>query len=151
MGRDINDINENVRQITAKLESMAVPMDVREFSREEYNQLFPEGKLNTPLGEVKLGKGQFDKLAAKGRQELLGAVYQTLTDPIVILSEMRNEKNSRLYIKTFKKSPNDKRENIMSVVVDIDGEAVVISSGKRRHEQIEIKIKKAGIPLYLKS
>ena len=150
MCKGINDISESVRQIKEKLESMAVPMDAREFTREEYNQLFPEGKLNTPLGEVKLGKGQFDKLAAKGRQKLLGAMYQTLTDPIVVLSEMRGGKNSRLYIKTFKKSPNAKRENLMSVVVVIEGKSVAISSGKRRNEQIEAKIKEAGIPLYLK-
>jgi hypothetical protein len=145
-----NNDSEKVKQIIEKLELIAVPMDVRKFTRDEYNMLFPEGKLNTPLGEVKIGEGQFDKLAAKGRQELLGAMYQTLTDPIVILLEIQNERNSRLYIKSFKKHSNDKRVNIMSVVVDIEGKAVVISSGKRRNVQIETKIKKTGIPLYLK-
>ena len=146
----MNDTNETVNRITAKLESMAVPMDRRIFTREEYNKLFPEGKLNTPLGEVKVGKGQFYKLAAKRRQELLGAMYQTLTDPIVILPEMRDGKECHLYIKTFKKSPTDKRINILSVVVDIGGMPVVVTSGKRRNEQIEAKIKMASIPLYLK-
>ena len=141
---------DTVNQITEKLESMAVPMDRREFTREEYNRLFPEGKVKTPLGEVKMGERQFDKLETKGRQELLGAVYQTLTDPIVILPEMRDGKDSRLYIKTFKESSNDKRENVMAVVVEIEGKAVAISLGMRRNEQIETKIKKASIPLYLK-
>ena len=141
---------EQASQIVTKLESMAVPMEARIFTREEYNRLFPEGKLNTPLGIVKLGKSQFDKLAAKGRVDLLGAVYQTLTDPIVILPEVRNGKDSRLYIKSFKEKPDANRKNVMSIVVDIEGEAIVISSGKRRNGQIAAKIKKASIPLYLK-
>ena len=147
---DINGTDEEVSRITAKLESMAVPMDKRIFTREEYNKLFPEGKLNTPLGEVKVGKGQFYKLAAKGRKGLLGAMYQTLTDPAVILPEMRDGKKCRLYIKTFKKFPTDERVNIMSVVVDIAGTAVVVTTGKRRNKQIKEKIKMASIPLYLK-
>ena len=147
---DTENMREKISRITAKLESMAVPMDKRIFTREEYNRLFPEGKVNTPLGEVKLGEHQFDKLAAKGRHKLLGALYQTLADPIVVLPEMRDGKASRLYIKSFKDTPNDERENIMTVVVDIEGKAIAISSGPRRNRQVEEKIKKASIPLYLK-
>jgi hypothetical protein len=147
---DTDGIQERISRITAKLETMAVPMDIRKFTREEYNRLFPEGKVKTPFGEVKLGAGQFDKLAAKGREKLLGAMYQTLTDPVVILPETRNGKDSRLYIKTFKAFPNDERKNVMVVVVDIEGKAIAVSSGKRRNEQIEAKIKQASIPLYLK-
>jgi hypothetical protein len=50
------DNNETVTRITAKLETWSVPMDVRVFSRKEYREVFPQGTVKTPVGEVKIGK-----------------------------------------------------------------------------------------------
>ena len=88
-----------VTRITAKLETWAVPMDVREFSRKEYREVFPQGTVKTPIGEVKIGKNQFEKMAEKDngkRRALIGAMWQTLTDPITIIQE---EKDGRKDIK----------------------------------------------------
>jgi hypothetical protein len=43
-----------------------------------------------------------------------------------------------------------KIDYVIAVVVGIDKDNVVISTGKRRKEQLESKIKMAGSPLYLK-
>ena len=73
-----------VESILKKLASLAVPMDEREFTNEEYNRVFPRGTVDTPIGEVKIGKNQFSKLAEKdggSRQGLIGVMRQTLSDP----------------------------------------------------------------------
>jgi hypothetical protein len=54
-----------VDYILKRLEVFAVPMDEREFSREEYIKTFPRGIVTTPVGEVKIGQNQFAKLAEK--------------------------------------------------------------------------------------
>jgi hypothetical protein len=97
-----------------------------------------------------LGENQFDKMNAKGRADLLGAMHQTLADPVVVLQESIDKKDARLYIKSFREAGSSKKEMVMSVVVDIQGKAVAISTGQRRDSQIEKKIKTASTALYLK-
>jgi hypothetical protein len=138
------------KEILGKLNEYAVPMNKTEFTREEYNRLFPEGKIKTPLGEVKLGEGQFDKLEAKKRKYLLAAMYQTLTDPVLILLENRDGKEAQLYIKSFKNSDGNKKEYVMTIVVNADKQPIAISTGPRKAKQVAHKIKMAGIPLYIR-
>jgi hypothetical protein len=52
---DADSTKERVSRITVKLETQALPLGFREFSREEYAKLFPKGTVETPLGIVKLG------------------------------------------------------------------------------------------------
>jgi hypothetical protein len=148
----VNEGSENteVGRIGTKLEAMAVPMDKRNLSREEYQKLFPNGVVETPLGIVKLGIHQFEKLEEKGRKELLGAMFQTLSEPVVIFSENRQGKEAKIYLKSFREPDESKITGILSVVVDIEGQAVAISTGKRRSKQIKEKIKLARSILYEK-
>ena len=147
---DIGSISERVSRITAKLESMVLPIDSREFSREEYTKLFPEGTAKTPIGIVKLGFHQFEKMDKKGRKGLVAAMFWTLNDPVIILSERRGIEEARIYIKSFKELGASKITNVISVVVDIDGQAVAISTGKRKKKQISEKLKLARSILYEK-
>ena len=74
---DANSVKELVDRITVKLETMAVPMDNRDFTINEYRKVFPQGTVETPIGKVKIGKNQFSKLAEKdkgNRQGLIGAM-----------------------------------------------------------------------------
>jgi hypothetical protein len=86
---DINGTNpkstensaERASRITAKLGAMAVPMDVRVFTKEEYRRVFPQGTVQTPIGEVKIGQNQFAKMAEKdlgNRRGLIGAIRADL-------------------------------------------------------------------------
>ena len=146
--------NEIVIRITAKLEAWAVPMDIREFSRKEYREVFPQGTAKTPLGEVKIGKNQFEKMAEKDngkRQTLIGAMRQTLTDPITIIQEEKGSRKAYVFIKSFKKTEDSRKADfIMSVVVTIEDTKVVISTYKRKRREVLSKIKKAGVIAYEK-
>jgi len=119
---DTDSMQERVSRITAKLESMAVPMVEYEFSPEMYHKLFPNGKIDTPIGEVKMGENQYKKLETRDqgkRKRYLGAMYQTLKEPIVIIKQYKEKdkgKPSWLYTKSFISGNN--RELVVSVVVN---------------------------------
>jgi len=148
---DNNGKNELTDRIIAKFESMVLPIDFREFTKEEYMKLFPEGTVRTPLGIVKLGFHQYEKLVINDRKGLVASMFWTLKDPIVIISELRDSKESRIYIKTFRESGTTKNTIVISVVVDIDGQSIAISTGKRKIKQIIQKIKLARSILYEKA
>jgi len=142
-----------VETIFEKLASLAVPMDERGFTNEEYNRVFPRGTVTTPIGEVKIGQNQFSKMAEKdggSRKGLIGAMRQTLADPVVIIRERDRIRVADVFIKSFS-AGNDKRESlIVSVVVDIHGAKIAISTYKRKHREVIGKIKKADGIVYIK-
>ena len=126
-----------------KFEELAVPMEQYEFTQENYNKLFPNKKVKTPLGDVKLGDNQYKKLKAKYRKDYLGAVHQTLSAPVVVVETEKNGKKSKLYTKSFK--VNDETKAVISVVVSIEGESVSISTHRRDMNNMINLIKKGNI------
>ncbi|MCL2180934.1 MAG: PBECR2 nuclease fold domain-containing protein [Treponema sp.] len=149
---DIENITDLINRLTEKLDTMSVPIDERKFSMDEYRKVFPRGSVKTPIGEVKIGKNQFSKLAEKDngkRQGLIGAMYQTLSDPIVIIQEEENGRSAYIFIKSFK--IDGKTDIIVSVVVTIEDQKVAISTYKRKKREVISKIKKAGVMTYEKS
>jgi hypothetical protein len=142
-----------VAYILERLETLAVPMDEREFSREEYIKTFPRGTVATPIGEVKIGQNQFAKLAEKDggrRRGLIGAMHQTLSDPVVIIREREGDRAADVFIKSFTARQGKKTGLILSVVVDIEGAWVAISTYKRKRREVAGKIKKADGIVYVK-
>ena len=142
-----------VDNILEKLVSLAVPMEKSEFTNEEYNRVFSRGSVNTPIGEVKLGKNQFSKLAEKdggSRQGLIGAMRQTLSDPVVIIREREEERQADVFIKSFTIDEEKNESLIVAVVVNIQGTKVVISTYKRKRREVVNKIKKADGIVYIK-
>jgi len=129
-------------------------MDVRGFSRKEYRAAFPQGTVKTPIGEVKIGKNQFAKMAEKDngkRQTLIGAMRQTLADPIIIIQEEKDGRKAYIYIKSFKGTEGSRKPDfIMSVVVIIEDSKIVISTYKRKRREVLNKIKRAGVIAYEK-
>jgi len=140
---NIGNTNEKVSQVMAMLESLVLPIGTREFSKEEYEVSFPKGTIKTPLGIVKLGSHQFEKMEEKKRKGLIAAMFFTLNDPVVILQEERENEKARIYIKSIRELGADKITYVISVVVDIDGQAIAISTGKRKRKQVVQKIKSA--------
>ena len=142
-----------VDNILEKLVSLAVPTVKSEFTNEEYNRFFSRGTVDTPIGEVKLGKNQFTKLAEKdggSRQGLIGAMRQTLADPVVIIRESEEERKADVFIKSFLAEENKKESLIVAVVVNIQGIKIVISTYKRKRREVVSKIKKADGIVYIK-
>ena len=138
---------EQQKEAEKKLEDLAVPMMEVEYSNDEYNRLFPEGTVKTPIKTVKMGADQFAKLGRKdngGRQSYIGAAYQTLTDPVVIIKEG----NDDVYIKSF--AEKDGIATFISVEKDKDDGRFVVTSYKRKKSEVIKKIKRADSVAYLK-
>jgi len=146
--------SDAVTRIISKLDLLAVPMDVREFNRQKYREVFPQGTVKTPIGEVKIGKNQFEKMAEKDngkRRCLIGAMRQTLADPIVIIPEEKDGRKAYLFIKSFRNTEDTQKSDfIMSVVVKIDNAKIAISTYKRKRREVLNKIKRAGVIAYEK-
>jgi len=128
--------SDTIIRIISKLDLWAVPMDVLEFNKQKYREVFPQGTVKTPIGEVKIGKNQFEKMAEKdnGRRRcLIGAMRQTLADPIVIVPEEKDGRKAYLFIKSFRNMEDTQKSDfIMSVVVKIDNAKIAISTYKRK-------------------
>ncbi len=122
------------------VEMMNVPYD-----RKEYEKLFPRGEIKTPFENVKLGEHQFERLGEKDagtRKNLIGAMYQTLKEPCVVLEDVDKQgREAKLYIKSF--IGEDKKKYTFAVVVDIEGKPVSVSFGSRKEKQVLNKIKTA--------
>jgi len=89
---------------------------------------------------------QFKKLERKGRQNLLGAMCQTLSDPIAVINEDRKGKKSKLFSKSFLGN----KKPIMSVIIDDKGKNTAVSTHERELNNIINKIKKPADLLYEK-
>ncbi|GMO40740.1 MAG: hypothetical protein Ta2F_16740 [Termitinemataceae bacterium] len=116
-------VENQEKLIAEKFEKMAVPMDKVEYTPEEYRRLFPRNEVQTPIGTFKMGKDFFDKLGRKdegARKELLGASFQTLTDPLIIIRETKDGITSDVYIKSFNREHEEGFSFVMAVSKPID-------------------------------
>ena len=52
---------ETVTRIISKLDLFSVPMDARESNRQEYREVFLQGTVKTPIGEVRIGSIEQNK------------------------------------------------------------------------------------------
>jgi hypothetical protein len=96
-------------------------------------------------------KNLINKLADKdkgNRKSLIGAMRQTLSDPIVIIPEENDSRKAYIFMKSF--INNEKLSIIVSVVVSIGSDKIAISTYKRKRREIISKIKKAGVITYEK-
>ena len=124
-------------------------MEKISFSKENYDKIFNNGYIKTPLGTVKLGDKQFNKLKDRERTDLIGAVYQTLNDPVMIIHEVRDDGPANLFVKSFV-SEEQKLKTVISIVVKIDNRNISISTYKRDMNNILGKIKNASDIIYEK-
>ena len=147
-----NSKNNEIEKLKSKIKRLfqdkAIPLPNIPFTRENYNKLFPRNRINTPLGSVKMGEHQFEKLQALKRDYLLGAVHETLKNPLAVILENRNDSKSKLYVKSFFDLDKNKQRIVQSVVVDIDGDEVSISTHERNLNNVLGKIKTADAIIY---
>ena len=124
-----------------------------ELSPENWISLFGEdGTINTPIGQVKMGEGQYFKLAQQGRDGKLGMVKPTLENPVVVIEEERPAKNgvserntSYIFVKTFKKADGSRLYYFTSVTVSKDGKEVVISNQEKSGNRISKLLQQSKI------
>ena len=139
------NMDELRNALKTALEEVAEPLPETEFTRENYNALFPFSKIETPIETVKMGAHQFENLEVKERRNILRAVHDVLSNPDLIINDERESvfgdmEQTHVYAKSF--IINDKSKAVQSVVVSIEGENVSISSHERDISNVVNKIKK---------
>ena len=119
-----------------RMKSIADPMPEVELTPENWMNTFGlSNKIDTPIGEVKMGESQYAKLMEKKRSKEFGMVVGTITDPDVVFIEPSSAKDgqvteraySYVFVKTFKKEDENVRY-YSSVTVSIDGIEISVSS-----------------------
>lgn len=127
---------EDATDIIAKMEMSAVNDPQISLSPESWQNSFGlSNSIDTPLGKVKMGEGQYQKLVDKKRSSEFGMVVQTLQDPDVVFIEPSEAKEgqtterdfSYVFVKTFIRD-GQKFKYYTSVSVLKDGMEVSVSS-----------------------
>ena len=127
---------EEASDIIAKMEMSAENDPQITLSPESWQQSFGlRNAIETPIGEVKMGEGQYQKLIDKKRSSEFGMVVQTLQDPDVVFIEPSEAKEgqeterdfSYVFVKTFIRD-GKKLKYYTSVSVFKDGMEVSVSS-----------------------
>ena len=123
-----------------------------DYTRENYNKLFPRGECKTPIGTIKMGDKQFERFADKdngARIKFMGALQQCLQKPDVIIGKTDNKgRYSKLYLKAF--IDNNGKKAYLAVVPNIDNIDIVVSNSPRDTKDIAKEIKKADLCYYIR-
>jgi len=143
---ELDILKEQLRQ---RYRDESVPMKRVKFTRENFNQNFPDNKVQTPLGEVNIGAHQYEKLDANSRRKYIGGMHQTLNDPVVVINQEDERGKSQLFTKSFTHKPK-KKDGFVSVVTNIDGKNVSISSHPKFLRKVIENIKNATDVAYIK-
>lgn len=134
-----------VTSLIAQMEERANVAPEVELTIENWDAQFGEdGRVVTPIGEVKMGENQFTKLMRQGREGKLGMVKPTLETPDVIIEDASEAKygdvterrSSYVFVKAFKKADGSRYYYFTSVTVSKDGKEVVISNQEKRKNAI---------------
>ncbi|GAB6393617.1 MAG: PBECR2 nuclease fold domain-containing protein [Treponematales bacterium] len=111
----------------------------------------PRGGVQSPLETVIVEKKIMNKLVRKHRQDILGAIRPTITDPLVIINENREGRKYHVYVKPFLDMLKDKEVMVAVVVHDDERGEITVSAYKRPDGNTLNKIKKAGDVAYEKA
>lgn len=149
---------EEAGNLVSEMENRAEPARELDLTPENWTAEFGEdGKVTTPLGEVKMGENQYFKLAKEGRNGKLGLIKPTLENPDVIIEDASQAKegqvterhSSYLFVKAFTGKDGNRVYYFTSVTVSRDGKEVVVSNQERRAKRIAT-LMESGKILYLK-
>lgn len=128
--------SEEAMALVSKMEVSAVDDPKIELTPKSwYNSFGLSNSIDTPLGKVKMGESQYQKLVDKKRSAEFGMVVQTLQDPDVVFIEPSEAKEgqpaernfSYVFVKTFIRD-GKKFKYYTSVSVMKDGMEVSVSS-----------------------
>ena len=136
---------DEAAEFVDKMEARAESVPEMELTIENWDSLFGEdGRVETPIGEVKMGENQFAKLMRQGRNGKLGMIKPTLESPDIIIEQASMAKegdvterpSSYLFIKAFTKPDGERFYYFTSVSVSRDGKEVIISSQEKSRNKI---------------
>ncbi len=156
IGRSLN--KEEADNLIAEMENRAEPAPELELTPENWTAEFGEdGMVDTPIGKVKMGENQYQKLAQKGRNGKLGMIKPTLTNPDVIIEDKSQAKegqqterpSSYVFVKSFIDETGERQYYFTSVTISKEGNEVVISNQEKSKDRI-IRLMEEGKPAYIK-
>lgn len=131
-------------------EAMAPVAPVVDVSPETWAEQFGDnGEVDTPIGKVKMGEGQYLKLLSKRRDAQMGMIRPTLAEPDWIIEQYDPkegaERDSKyLFVKTFKEGEKGIRR-FESVTVSKEGNEVVVSNHLLRKAQLVKKMQEGRL------
>ena len=155
--------DDNARLIEKTLKTHALPWRYLEFSEAAWRQEFPDGEVKTPIGVVKLGDRQHEKLRDLGRSRYFGLIRPTLENPTYAIATLETDERmadrksageatgraSKLeFIRAFIK-PDGEHQGFLCVTIGRDALEISVSSGPRRVGELAKKVKRGAILLKL--
>lgn len=151
VGRSLTD--EEARQVIGQMEAAAEPAPELELTPENWVAEFgEEGKVQTPVGEVKMGENQLAKLFLKGRIAQFGMVKLTLETPDCVIEIPTQSKDgnterpsSLLFVKAFIGKDGQKHYFFTSVTVQKDDMEVSVSNHLETRKRIADFLKKGKL------
>ena len=110
----------------------AEPFIEKEYSLENFKDEFPNGKVDTPIGEVAVSNYQFEKLNFKGREKYLGLIKPTLERPAFVV----DFEDTTFFFKPFR--DKDGVVKFASVIKERDGGLDVTSNYPMANRKFEL-------------
>ena len=116
----------------AAVKKEAEPFIEKEYSLENFKAEFPNGKVDTPIGEVAVSNYQFEKLNFKGREKYLGLIKPTLERPAFVV----DFEDTTFFFKPFR--DKDGVVKFASVIKERDGGLDVTSNYPMANRKFEL-------------
>ena len=116
----------------AAIRKEAEPFIEKEYSLENFKAEFPNGKVDTPIGEVDISSSQFQKLERKGREKYLGLIKPTLKRPAFVV----DFEDTTFFFKPFR--DKDGVVKFASVIKERDGGLDVVSNYPMKNRKFEL-------------
>jgi len=116
----------------AAVRKEAEPFIEKEYSLENFKAEFPNGKVDTPIGEVAVSNYQFEKLNFKGREKYLGLIKPTLERPAFVV----DFEDTTFFFKPFR--DKDGVIKFASVIKERDGGLDVTSNYPMANRKFEL-------------
>ena len=116
----------------AAVRKEAEPFIEKEYSLENFKAEFPNGKVDTPIGEVAVSNYQFEKLNFKGREKYLGLIKPTLERPAFVV----DFEDTTFFFKPFR--DKDGVVKFASIIKERDGGLDVTSNYPMANRKFEL-------------
>ena len=149
IGRSLN--KEEADNLIAEMENRAEPAPELELTLENWTAEFGEdGMVDTPIGKVKMGENQYQKLVRNKRENYFGMIKPTLESPDMVVEKVAPADNAErdtklIFVKTFTKPDGSRVVHFQSVTVKKDGLEVSISSHEAEPKDIKKDMQNATI------
>ena len=153
IGRSLN--KEEADDLIAEMENRAEPAPELELTPENWTAEFgKDGMVDTPIGKVKMGENQYQKLVRNKRENYFGMIKPTLESPDMVLEEADPKEGAErdtklIFVKTFTKPDGSRVVHFENVTIQKDNLEVSISSHELQKSALQKKMQQDNL-LHLK-